>query len=214
MFPVQPSAKLDAIKIISYDSCVRSKGSVTPARLGSYHQHLQDPGIRMGLLFDLIAQLEIMHPDPSFFVHWQMFPIGVRTDDWQQRAAAANNDDDDDEDNWEPDFYSWTKSNYYPLFLDQQQQQELSNTITLYHNHDSWCGMGSLPSSGLIQDTSFLLTINEVPKSMLEYLEDPETYAVNWTDYGMSIKDGKFEVNKAELGATVSHAFALFEAVE
>lgn len=181
MFPVQPPAKLNTIKVISYDTCIHSSGSGFRARIGGQHQHLQDPGIKMGLLFDLMAQLDSLHPDSSFFVHWQMFPLGDGTDEWQQH-----------DDQWDPDFFTWHDSEYLPL-LSNHQEQELSNTIALYHNHDSWCGIGERPPSGLRVDTSFLSKVEESPESMLEYLDSPGTYAVCWIDYGTVTKQAPKE---------------------
>ncbi|VUC20485.1 unnamed protein product [Clonostachys rosea] len=174
MFPVQPPAKLETITINRYDSCVRSACETLPTRIGSKHQHLQEPGIKMGLLFDLLVRMDMMHPHTAFFVHWQMFSLENGTDVW-------NEEYDEEDGEWGLLGY-WRVTDYYPLFS-PDNDLELTNSITLYLTHDSLCGGGFKPWPFKL-DSPFHTAIENDPKSMLEYTNDPGTYAIRWKDFG------------------------------
>lgn len=173
MFPVQPPAKLEAIKIFTYDFCDYDDDiELVRAELGSAYQRLQQVGIKMGLLFDLITHLDSIHSQPSFFVHWQMFQLLDSVGDWETRfwnhyqtSHALPR----------PDL-----SDYGPLSSTNLPTQ---NSITLYYNHGTMCGTGLGQPSPLKTFSTYIAAIEEDPSSLLYFHDVPFTYRTEWTKY-------------------------------
>jgi hypothetical protein len=171
MFPVQPPTKLEVIKINTHEKAIGSRFRAFDARIGSQYDQLQSEGLRMGLLYDLVTQLDAMHPDPTFFVHWQMFPLVEHLDEWQLHSA---------------DIYSryvdW-ESSYYEAILNGNP--ELKNSLTIHHNHDTTSDGNEPRSLGLKMASPITISIDQSPSTMLYFPNrDPSYPGTRWDDYG------------------------------
>ena len=209
MFPVQPPAKLDDIFIFGYSSCIHREEPVIRARLGEQYQILQDEGLRMGLLFDLLMKMESLNVDPTFFVHWEMFPLvtyshieshqAITGDEEADLERAMDGDGPDithqttgnlDEQSGSPT----TVSGNVPRPMKAQERwddfwtpsrPELRHRITLYHSHDGSCGCGYeyYDRLGFEISSPFMDTVEKSPSTMLRYLN--RTKSETWMKYGV-----------------------------
>lgn len=159
MYPVQPPAKLDLIKIHSHDGCLYKRGTLFPARLGEAYQRQQDEGIRMSLLYDIIVYLESLHSDAKFFVHWRMF-----------RLVGEEGPND-----------CWYKKAGYKPLLASAEEGEVESSIVLYHDHDSaYCNPIKQPC-GLSIGPDFALAMEKEPETLFEVEMLPED--MDWDEY-------------------------------
>ncbi|CAG9991108.1 unnamed protein product [Clonostachys byssicola] len=173
MFPLQPPAKLDEIRIFSYDWCQAQAGRRTRARLGRDLQPMQEPGIRMGLLYDLVVHFNKLHPDPEFYVHWEMFSLQPGKEEWQEERSPYD------------DGMGAVRSDYYPLFLREnlnEGQQKLQHKITLYYQHDALCGVTE-PQPLLDIDSTITSMAEKNPTGMLHFVTDPNIELTHWDIY-------------------------------
>jgi hypothetical protein len=164
MYPVQPPAKLESLEILSQDSCVYTDFGPYYGRLAETYQNIQDPGLTMGSLFDILICLHNLHAGPSFFVHWRMFPLQRRTPDQGESPADSMRFED--------------------LF---SLHDALHHSITLHHLHWSLCDADPDPEqeislyrpfyARLDEDNSYGLI--EFPDDMNE--EPPSSGYSNWS---------------------------------
>lgn len=170
MLPVQPPAMLGAIKLYSYDSCVYSlQADQVHGELSPEYQPLQESGLRMGLLFSLIASIEAVHPCPVFFVRWKMFPLeeGGHTGHGSYHLQAH---------------MRWDYHHYDALFRNPEATE---NSIELYHNHDSLCGLESDSRLDPLEvDSPFMSGDEDTYKIMIDFVDEPNNYATDWLLYG------------------------------
>jgi hypothetical protein len=155
MFPVQPPAKLESIKIWSHHFCVSLFGHCVPAQLGSQYQHLQETGMKMGLLYDLVVHLHSATTLPRIYIHWQMFPI--------EGEGPREHDDLEENDGFEE------------LCVSGTEKKELKNSITFYYQHGAYCD-GRIENIPLLKINSpFISMVEEDPSTLLRFLKTPET---------------------------------------
>ncbi|KAK7222395.1 hypothetical protein V2G26_010398 [Clonostachys chloroleuca] len=173
MFPLQPPSKLHEIRIFSYDWCQARAGRLTRARLGRDLQPMEDPGIRMGLLYDLVVHFNSLYLDPEFYVHWEMFPLQPGKEEWQEERSPYD------------DGMNAVKADYYPLFLREdlnEGQQKLQHKITVYYQHDAVCGVAETqPLLGIESVITSMAERN--PKGMLQFVTDPNMELTHWDKY-------------------------------
>lgn len=161
MFPVQPPAKLESIKIWSHHFCVNRLGHCVPAQLGSQCQHLQETGIKMGLLYDIVVHFHSAMTLPRFYIHWQMFPT--------EGEGPRDRDDIEDTGGFE---------DLYPLGT---EKRELENSITFYYQHAAYCD-GRIENVPLLKINSpFISMVEEDPSTLLRFLKTPESD--EWAKY-------------------------------
>ncbi|CAH0058219.1 unnamed protein product [Clonostachys solani] len=173
MFPVQPPAKLEEVRIFSHDWCLYRAGRRTRARLGRDLQPIQEPGIRMGLLYDLVVHFNSLHPDPEFYIHWEMFPLQPGKEEWQEELSPYD------------DGMGAVKTDYYPLFLREnlnEGQQKIQHKITLYYQHDALCGVAE-PQPLLDIDSVITSMAEGNPTRMLHFVTDPSLGLTHWDKY-------------------------------
>ena len=217
MFPVQPPARLEGIIILDTGCCFPANHSPFRARLGRQHQPLQEPGIRMGMLFDLVAHISEFNPQSSFYVHWQMFPqfqqghishiLPNYYDNTKEEVdetiayemQALRLSDNGEELSAEEEYGKENDGPKTALIMARGDQcwnwmfdgydKKLKNGITIYHEHQSDCsGKGFYPSK-LKVETTLTDAWDAEPKKMLEFLEEPETGSDMWTTHGMMVED-------------------------
>ncbi|VUC29138.1 unnamed protein product [Clonostachys rosea] len=183
MFPVQPPAKLDEIKIFSYDWCLYQASRRARTRLGRELQPMQETGIRMGLLYDLIVHFNSLHPDPEFYVHWEMFPLQPGKEEWQAERSPYD------------DGMGAVKTDYYPLFLREnlnEGQQKTPHKITLYYQHDALCGVAE-PQPLLHIDSAMTLMAKRNPAGIFHFVTDPNVELTHWDKYVTAEEVGRIK---------------------
>ncbi|KAI9164148.1 hypothetical protein HJFPF1_05787 [Paramyrothecium foliicola] len=177
MFPVQPPAKLENIFITASDSCTH-KAHTYAAKLAPAHHHLQEDGLRTGLLFDLIVNLHSIHPDTRLYVWWQMFPLmDSGRNRWQRHP-------EDDYDRYIGSMESEDFDAFRPIFSQFPQSYGLKNAITLYHTHETFCCGWALDQSELVSNSSFTEKVKTFQTKMIAFRGNPPTYAMHWNKYG------------------------------
>jgi hypothetical protein len=163
MFPVQPPAKLELIKIFSHHEYLNRFGRCVPAQLGSQHQHLQETGIKMGLLYDLVVHFNAENPVPRIYIHWQMFSTGKEVP--RDRSFRQLTDGFDD------------------LYQFDAENNELKNSITFYYQHvNSWDDY--MEHEPLLKINSpFISMVEEDPTTLLKFLKTPDIDGTCWGKY-------------------------------
>ncbi|VUC35952.1 unnamed protein product [Clonostachys rosea] len=163
MFPVQPPAKLDSIKIYTYDYCIHNIPRCIPAQLGSQYQQLQETGIKMGLLYDLVVHLNSANPYPMIYIHWQMFPMEKK----ERRYYDLSDLPDGLED----------------LYQFDPEKEQTKNSITLYHQHSTFCGNDMPPESLLKINSPFISMVEDDLTTLLRFLKNPDIEGTSWGEY-------------------------------
>jgi hypothetical protein len=114
MYPVQPPAKIDEIVLNASCGCDSVDDSLIIAK---NHQHEQEDGAKMGLLFDALVAILDAYDYTGFFIIWGMFPV-----------LKANGQTDDDGHKWLTDRKQHGK-----------EHTGLGNFITMYETHNEEC---------------------------------------------------------------------------
>jgi hypothetical protein len=172
MFPVQPPAKLEQIRIYTHDYCLYKTGSPVPAKFGNEVEVLQEHGLRMDLLYDLVVHLWGLHPSPQMYIHWEMFPLLGGEEEWQDRTPS-------------PEAWSNRDLIAYPLPLQENMSdgdQKTNNRITLYYQHDSACG-GKPWEPDLKIDSSFNSMIEADRTKLLRFIGKAQLGWNRWDEY-------------------------------
>jgi hypothetical protein len=146
MYPVQPPAKVNSFQFCYEDGCVYKDYGPFYCQIGQAYQHIQQRGLTMGSLFDLVVYLDSLHSVSCFYVHWRMFPLQEDT------RAEANN---------------WR--DFRKLF---RPSTEAAHSLTLYHMHASLCDQR--PEDELNITSPLLVQLKEDPRGLIEYLEYQE----------------------------------------
>jgi hypothetical protein len=161
MYPVQPPSKLTSVRIYPYDGCIPSRYSTMVATLGSEHKHIQDGGLTMATLWDLLAYMDTLQPLVTIFLHYRMLPLENGVEAWHvltdPELDPLGLDDDtigDQED------YRDIQTGSKP---------EIDNGITLYYNYELECGGLSRMKRGLRVDSAFTRAMEERPECLFEY---------------------------------------------
>lgn len=118
----------------------------------------------MGLLFDLLIQLDSIHPFPEFFIHWQMFPLVEGRNYWYQ--------DPDD-------LLSGAGEMGYDDSDYMSKCEGTANTITLHHNHHSLCDGNRTIAPGLRVESEFISMVDKAPKTILKFIKKPVMHTAN-----------------------------------
>lgn len=73
MYPVQPPARL--CMVLEGGGCtdVQAMGTVEVGTVNKAFEHLQAPGVRMGLIYDIIIQRVEWNDGASVSIEWRMF---------------------------------------------------------------------------------------------------------------------------------------------
>ncbi|VUC32527.1 unnamed protein product [Clonostachys rosea] len=172
MFPVQPAAKLEQIRIYTHDYCLYRTGKPVLARLGDEVEILQEHGLRMDLLYDLVVHLWGLHPSTQMYIHWEMFPLFGGVEEWQDGCQRD-------------DAWSARDLTAFPLFLQEDMadgDEKTINRITLYYQHDSACG-GPPWEPDLKIDSSFNSMIEADRTKLLRFIGRVALGWNRWDEY-------------------------------
>jgi hypothetical protein len=70
MLPIQPPTKIELVGLEGGCTCFYE---LDEGVIADHFQHLQEPGVSMGFLWDLVIHILAGRPEGIFYIHWHMF---------------------------------------------------------------------------------------------------------------------------------------------
>jgi hypothetical protein len=144
MLPVQPPARIEHME--SYGGC----GCIMKEEKGVIHenfQHLQEKGVRMGLLWEVVIDMIDKHQGTEVFVHWHMFPLVPKNLDYNEGDEGEKLEVVEPIENTEPDYDEYDEEDDFDKL---EVVEPTGNTVTVHVKYDSECYASDTPSpSGL-----------------------------------------------------------------